>query len=64
MTVLKLAKKEAHRSEQPINLHLVNLDQIVISDKFKHNDDGILLATKKMILINRCALSYFEWVDT
>ena len=32
-------KKEFHKSKQPINLDLVNLDQIVISDKFKHNDD-------------------------
>ena len=33
-------KKEFHKSKQPINLDLVNLDQIVISDKFKHSDDG------------------------
>ena len=26
--------------KQPINLELVNIDQIVVSDKFKHNDDG------------------------
>ena len=28
------------KSKQPINLDLVNVDQIVISDKFKHSDDG------------------------
>ena len=33
-------KKEFHKSKQPIGLDLVNLDQIVISDKFKHSDDG------------------------
>ena len=33
-------KKEFHNSKQPIDLGLVNLDQIVISDKFKHSDDG------------------------
>ena len=33
-------KKESHKSKQPINLDLVNLYQIVISDKFKHSDDG------------------------
>ena len=32
-------KKEFHKSKQPISLDLVNLDQIVISDKFKHDDD-------------------------
>ena len=33
-------KKEFHKSKQPINLDIVNLDQIVISNKFKHCDDG------------------------
>ena len=33
-------KKEFHKFKQPINLELVNIDQIVVSDKFKHNDDG------------------------
>ena len=33
-------KKEIHRSKQPIDLDLVDVDQIAISDKFKHNDDG------------------------
>ena len=33
-------KKEFHKSKQPINLNLVNVDQIIISHKFKHNDDG------------------------
>ena len=33
-------QKECHKSKQPINLDLVNLDQIVISDKFKYSDDG------------------------
>ena len=33
-------KKKITKSKQQINLDLVNLDQIVISDKFKHCDDG------------------------
>ena len=33
-------KKEFHKSQQPIDLNLVNVHQIVISGKFKHNDDG------------------------
>ena len=33
-------KKELHKSKEPINLDVVNVDQIVVSDKFKHNDDG------------------------
>ena len=37
---IRLNKKEFHKFKQPINLELVNIDQIVVSDKFKHNDDG------------------------
>ena len=35
-----VGKKEFHKSKQPINLNLVNADQVLISDKFKHRDDG------------------------
>ena len=37
---IRLDKKEFHKSKQPIDLDLVNLDQIVMSDKFKHGNDG------------------------
>ena len=38
---IRLDKKEFHNIKQPINLDLIiNVDQIVISDKFKHSDDG------------------------
>ena len=40
MTILQLIKKKFHKSKQPLNLDLVNINQIVISDKFKHSDDG------------------------
>ena len=33
-----LNKKEFHRSKEPIDLFSVNVDQIVVSDKFKHNN--------------------------
>ena len=35
-----VVKKQFHNSKQPIDLDFVNLDQVVISDRFKHNDDG------------------------
>ena len=35
-----LNKKKFHRSKEPIDLLSVDLDQIVISHKFKHNDEG------------------------
>ena len=34
---IKVDKKEFQKSKQPINLD--NADQLVVSDKFKHNDD-------------------------
>ena len=37
---IRVNKKEFHKSEQPIDLDLINVDQIVVSDKFKHSDDG------------------------
>ena len=32
---IRVHKKEFHKSKQPIDLDLVNADQIVVSDKFK-----------------------------
>ena len=36
----RVNKKEFHKSKQPVNLDLISVDQIVVSGKFKHNDDG------------------------
>ena len=36
---VRVSKKEFHKSKQPINLDLIKVDQIVISDKFKQSDD-------------------------
>ena len=33
-------KKKFHRSKEPIDLLSVDLDQIVVSYEFKHNDEG------------------------
>ena len=35
-----LNKKEFHKSKQPIDLDLVTVDQIVVSDKFRHSDES------------------------
>ena len=37
---IRVNKKEFHKSNQPIDLMSVNVDQIVVSDKFKHSDEG------------------------
>ena len=33
-------KKEFHTSKQPIGIHSVEINRIVISDKFKHSNKG------------------------
>ena len=38
----RVNKKEFHKSKEPINLNLMNIDQIVVSDKFKHSHDGFM----------------------
>ena len=37
---IKVNKKEFHKSKQAIDLDPVNVDQIVVSDKFKYSDKG------------------------
>ena len=37
---IRVNKEEFHKSKQPINLDSINVNQIVISDKFKYIDDG------------------------
>ena len=37
---IRVNKKEFLKSKQPIDVNLVNVDQIVVTDKFKHSDDG------------------------
>ena len=37
---IRLNKKEFHKSKQPIDLMSVNVDGIVVSNKFKHNNEG------------------------
>ena len=37
---IRLNKKEFHKSKEPIDLMSVIVDQIVVSDEFKHNKDS------------------------
>ena len=37
---IRVNKKKFHKSKKPIDLISVNLDQIVVSDKFKHSEEG------------------------
>ena len=59
---IRVNKKEFRKSEEPIDLMSVNVDQIVVSDKFKHNNFtlSILLVTKKVELLNHYILFYLK----
>ena len=59
---IRVNKKEFHKSKQPINLDLANVDQIVVSDKFMNDVDGFkyFIGYKEMKLLNRCVLSYLK----
>ena len=37
---IRVNKKQFHKSKQPIDLKSVNVNQIVVSDRFKHSDEG------------------------
>ena len=37
---IKFNKKEFHRSKQAIEIDLVDTSKIIVSDKFKHREDG------------------------
>ena len=37
---IRLNKKEFHKSEEPVDLTSVSVDEIVTSEKFKHSDEG------------------------
>ena len=37
---IKINKKEFHKSKQAIDLDSVTVDKIVVSDKFRHNEEG------------------------
>ena len=37
---IRVNKKEFHKFKRPIDLMSVSVDQIVVSDKFKHSDEG------------------------
>ena len=50
---IRVNKKEFHKSKQPVDLASVNVDQMVISGKFKHKYLSILLVIKKVKLLNR-----------
>ena len=63
---IRVNKKEFHKSKQPISLDLINIDQIVVSDKFNivMLVSSILLVAKRVRLLNRYILSYLKKMHT
>ena len=59
---IKFNKKEFHKSKQAIELDLVDTGKIVVSDRFKHSEEGFryYLVVKKMKLLNLYVLSYLK----
>ena len=43
-------KKKLHTSKQPIASLLVNVDQILMSEKFKHGDTGLEYFVDRYVL--------------
>ena len=59
---IRLNKKNFRKFKQPINLDLINVDQIVILKNLSivMTVLNILLVTKKVKLLNRYVLSYLK----
>ena len=61
---IRVNKKEFHKSQQLINLDLTNVNEIAVSDKFRHNDDGfkyfVSYKEGEIVKLNRSVLSYLK----
>ena len=68
---IRLNKKEFHKSKEAIDLFSVNVDQIVISDKFKHSDEGFKYfigcqedeIVKPLCIILQQMMGYIKYFD-
>ena len=63
---IEVNKKEFHKSKQPIDLNLVDINKIVISGKFKHSDDGFkhFIIYKKDDIAKPLCIILHQGVDT
>ena len=55
---IRINKKEFYKSKQSIDLMSVTVDQIVVSEKSKHSDEGFkyFIGCQEGEIVNRCAL--------
>ena len=58
----RVNKKKFHMSKEPIDLMSVNIDQIVLSDKFKLNnkDSNFFIGYQKGEIIKPLCIFYFK----
>ena len=56
--------KEFHQSKQPIDVISVSVDQIVISDKFKHNSEGFkyFIGYQEGEVVKPLCIILIEWM--
>ena len=59
---IRINKKEFHKSKQLEDLASVNIDEIVISSKFKRSDESFkyFIGYKKMKLLDLCVLFCYK----
>ena len=57
---VRVSKKEFHKSKQPVDLDSINVDQIVVSDKRKHNGAGFkyFIGYKEDEIVLLCIIYY------
>ena len=63
---IKLNEKEFHKSKQPIELSLVTVDQIVISNKFRHSDEDFkyFIDYQEAEIVKPLCIILPQWVGT
>ena len=61
---IKFNKKEFHRSKQAIEIDLVDISKIIVSDKFKHSEDGFkyFIGYQENEIIKPLLLYYHKWM--
>ena len=59
---IKVNKKEFHKSKQAIELASLDTGKVVVSDKFRHSEEGFkyFIGYQKMKLLNHYVLYYHK----
>ena len=62
---IRVNKKKFHMSKKAIDLMSVNVNKIVVSDKFNHNEDCFkyFIGYQKVKLLDHYVLFYLKWLS-